>query len=242
MRSLKSWAAAATMVALSGAAQAALVSRAGGTMIYDSVRDITWLADMNYAFSSGYATANAGGAGSHTVLQNGLMGWDAANTWANNLVYGGYSDWRLPTLNPLDTSCSGSRTPIGFPTEYLGFNCTGGELSGLLVTELGYNNIAQSAAVITSDDTAEQIANLALFSPVRTPRYWSGTEYVPNTSEAWYIDTIDGYQRSRDKFTAMFAVAVRSGDVAATVPEPQSLVLALLALGVAVMVRKRKPR
>ena len=30
-------------------ADAALVSRAGGTMVYDSDRDITWLADANYA-------------------------------------------------------------------------------------------------------------------------------------------------------------------------------------------------
>jgi hypothetical protein len=35
------------MVALSGAAQADLVDRGGG-MIYDTTRNITWLADLNY--------------------------------------------------------------------------------------------------------------------------------------------------------------------------------------------------
>ena len=46
MKTLKTWAAAAALVALSGTAQAALVNRGGG-MIYDTTRNITWLADMN---------------------------------------------------------------------------------------------------------------------------------------------------------------------------------------------------
>ena len=52
MKLKESWATAAAMVALSGAAQAALVNRGGG-MIYDTTRNITWLADMNYAATSG---------------------------------------------------------------------------------------------------------------------------------------------------------------------------------------------
>ena len=66
MKTLKTWAAAATMVALSGAAQAALIDRGGG-MIYDTTRNITWLADMNYAKTSG-----------HTVYWDGRMTWFAA--------------------------------------------------------------------------------------------------------------------------------------------------------------------
>ena len=46
MKSLITLAAAAALVALSGAAQADLVNRGGG-MIYDTTRNITWLADMN---------------------------------------------------------------------------------------------------------------------------------------------------------------------------------------------------
>ena len=84
MKTLKRLAAAAALIALSGAAQAALVNRGGG-MIYDTTRNITWLANMN---------------------TTGLMTWAAATTWANNLVHGGFDDWRLPTLNPADTTCS----------------------------------------------------------------------------------------------------------------------------------------
>ena len=232
MSNLKTWVAAAAIVTLSGAAQAALVNRGGG-MIYDTTRNITWLADMNYARTSGYATANAGGAGANVIQLNGRMGWDAATTWADNLVYGGFSDWRLPTLNPADASCTG-----GFGVGR-GYNCTGGELSGLFVTDLGYNN--NGSGLITSDDTAEQIANLALFSNVQSHDYWSGTGYATNPDFAWSFLTGGGFQDDDFKGSALYAVAVRPGDVAASVPEPQTLALALLALGATVVARRRRP-
>ena len=46
MKFTKSWAVAATVLALAGSAQAALIDRDGG-MIYDTTRNITWLANMN---------------------------------------------------------------------------------------------------------------------------------------------------------------------------------------------------
>ncbi len=231
MKLTKSWAAAATMVALSGAAQAALIDRGGG-MIYDTTRNITWLADMNYAFTSGYAAAKAGGTGSNQILANGRMGWGAAVAWADQLVFGGFSDWRLPTLNPADASCTG-----GFGVG-VGYDCTGGELSGLFVTDLG--NKAGESVLNQVGDTAEQIANLALFSNVKSFTYWSGTEYAPNPNDGvWRFGTAGGNQSFGGKGNPYFAVAVRSGDVAASVPEPQTLALALLALGATLVVRKR---
>jgi hypothetical protein len=64
----------------------------GGGLIYDNDLNITWLQDANYAMTSGYDA-------------DGRMSWDAAMTWAQNLVYQGYNDWRLPFS---DTSCSGN--------------------------------------------------------------------------------------------------------------------------------------
>ena len=68
----------------------------GGGMIYDDVLDITWLADANYAQTSGYDL-------------DGLMTWEQANTWTTNLIYGGIAGWRLPTFddsNPRPTSAT----------------------------------------------------------------------------------------------------------------------------------------
>ena len=240
MKTLKTWAAAAAMVALTGAAQAALVDRGGG-MIYDTTRNITWLADMNYASTSGYATANAGGTGSNQIQASGRMGWDAAVAWAAQLVYGGFSDWRLPTLNPADTTCSNNLNPgRGFPNQYYGTGCTGGELSGLFVTDLG--NKANESVLNQVGDTAEQIANLALFSNVQSYVYWSGTGYAPDASYAWSFYTNFGSQSFDGKNFAFYAVAVRPGDVTASVPEPQTLALVLLALGATAVARRRRSR
>ena len=218
MKTLKTWAAAAAMVTLAGAAQAALVDR-GGSMIYDTTRNITWLADMNL---------------------NGRMDWNEATAWANNLIYGGFDDWRLPTLNPADTTCGNSTNPSGgFPIIHFGFNCTGGELSGLFATDLG--NKAGESVLNQAGDTLDQIANLALFSNVQSGRYWSGTAFAPEPGMGWYFDAEFAYQNYDPYRFAYYAMAVRAGDVTASVPEPQTLALALLALGATVVARRRRP-
>lgn len=64
-------------------ASATLWDRGGG-MIYDDVLNITLLQDANYAKTSGYS--------SNGQFQN----WSDAVAWVDQLVYGGYDDWRLP--------------------------------------------------------------------------------------------------------------------------------------------------
>jgi hypothetical protein len=234
MEALKAWVATAAMVALSGAAQAALVDRGDG-IIYDTTRNIMWLADMNYAFTSGHT-----GSG---VSADGKMTWAAANAWANNLVYGGYSDWRLPTLNPSDITCEDSFDfGGGFPIQYFGFGCIGGELSGLFITDLG--NKARESVLNQVGDTAEQIANLALFSNVRSDFYWSGTEFQPTpATRAWYFVSYEGGQYfGAGKDWAAYAIAVRDVDLTTSVPEPKTLGVVLLALGAVVVARRRRTR
>ena len=68
-------------------AQATLFNRGGG-MVYSDEMDVTWLLDAKYAMTSGYDA-------------DGLMTWADANTWAENLTFGGYDDWRLPTFDPV---------------------------------------------------------------------------------------------------------------------------------------------
>ena len=226
MKNLKIGAAALGLAVISGAAQAALISRGGG-MIYDTTRNLTWLADMNYAKTSGYHS-------------DGLMKWAIAKQWADSLVYGGYDDWRLPTLNPSDTTCSYNFSAgNGFPLQHWGYNCMGGELSGLLVKDLG--NKPGESVLNQTGDTAEQIANLALFSNVERYGYWSDTESLVDPTGVWSFLTYDGIQIYDVKDDTLRAVAVRSGDVAAVVPEPQTLALALLALGATLVARKRRP-
>lgn len=70
-------------------AQAALVSRAGGQAHYDDDLNITWLADANYAQTSGFDP-------------DGLMTWSAALAWVGSLNVDnhlGISHWRLPNAD-----------------------------------------------------------------------------------------------------------------------------------------------
>lgn len=108
----------------SGAVQAALNDRGGG-LIYDDVLNITWLADANYARTSGYDS-------------DGLMDFSAANTWAAGLSYGGYDDWRLPSA--LNQDGSGP---------CLGFNCTSSEMGHMFYNNLGA--IAGSSVLAGTD-------------------------------------------------------------------------------------------
>ncbi len=105
---------------------AALIERLGGLAYYDDVADLTWLADANYAQTSGYDA-------------DGRMNWVDANTWAAGLTVGGVSGWRLAdTLQP-DASCESSGSISS------GHNCTGSEMGDLF-----YNALGNAAGSLTS--------------------------------------------------------------------------------------------
>ena len=95
-----------------------LPATSGGTdyqAYYDTDLDITWLADANLAAS------NTFGIGTASINSFGVMHWDTANTWIANMNtsgYLGFNDWRLPTTQQPDPSCSiqAGTPPQGFGT------------------------------------------------------------------------------------------------------------------------------
>lgn len=81
---MKFWklASAVTLIVASMNANAALIERLGGLAYYDDVANLTWLADANYAQTSGYDA-------------DGMMTWADANTWVSGLSVSGVDGWRL---------------------------------------------------------------------------------------------------------------------------------------------------
>ena len=85
------------LLTLLASAHAELIDRGNG-LVYDADLNITWLQDANYS---------------------GLtFTWDEANLWAENLIFQGFDDWRLPVSD----SCSGN-------------GCTGSEMGHLFYSE-----------------------------------------------------------------------------------------------------------
>ena len=99
---------------------------------------------------------------------------------------------------------------------------------------------AQNEYLSIWNDVGNTLANLASeFDGVQAGVYWSGSEL--DASFAWLFYTFSGGQNFDFKFLQLFAVAVRSGDVVAAVPEPESLALVLVGLVAAGVARRRRP-
>lgn len=204
---------------LSGAAQASLVDRGGG-LIYDNVLNITWLQDANYAKTSGYDV-------------DGKMNWYEAMTWAEGLVYGGYSDWRLPGVKPANgeyftgTYSNNGTADIGY-----NINSTSSEMA-----YLHYSNLGNMGLLIPNGDFSGCqnnlpnmcMYNVGIFHTLQAATYWSMTGLASDSAFNFNMSTggQGGNTKTGDNF---YAWAVRDGDVS-PVPAPPAFILILTGLG-----------
>lgn len=216
---------------------AALVGRLpvtpGGTdyqAYFDDVLGITWLADANYAQTSGYD-------------QDGLMTWRVAQAWVaalNSANYLGVSDWRLPAVtdtgNPYCGDVAYAGTDCGFNVDL-----ATGELAHLFHSTLG--NIAgyDSSGIPTGCEPC--LVNVGPFSNVQPSQYWYGTRGPllgppgSNSYGGWAFSFYNGAQHS-NIFGWTYAWAVRAGDIA-PVPVPAALWHLSSAVSVLVLVKRR---
>ena len=202
------------LFSLCGTSSAELIDRGGG-MIYDTVLNVTWLQDANYAHTSGYAPG-------------GRMTWREAMDWAENLSYGGYSDWRLPRVRPRNGISFDYGTNSSEPSGQtdLGFNIAGP------YSELGYMfylNLGNTGYYTTAGDVNPEwyLVNSGPFSGLVNGHYWTSTPYqyspdnlpwnptycAPPVQCAW--DFVIGYgdQTIYSTNHTFYAWAVRDGDV-----------------------------
>ena len=215
----------AAMIGVSGTAHATLIDRGAG-LIYDDILNLTWLQDTNLARTSGFDS-------------DGRMNYATAKAWVDGLVYYDpirsttWSDWRLPTVAPID-GIALKRDWAADGTSEVGLNIRD---QGSQLPHLFYVSLGNPYGVPPSSGPFLNIAK----TPVWGEWYWTETTYPYSTDQTkYYFDYYYGAQNVSDVRNEHFAWAVRDGDVA-VVPEPASgaLLLAGLAL-VTALVRGRE--
>ena len=209
-----------------GTSQASLIDRGGG-LLYDTVLNVTWLQDANYAKTSGYSSS-------------GVLSWDGANTWAANLVYHDsirnvdYSDWRLTHNTPVNGTSFNYSVSFDGSTDN-GYNITSpnSELAYMYYVNLGLTGLESTTGTRQTDfgifgngtfNGVNTISfgqnNVGLVTNLQAVGYWSVGEFAQNSTSAFLFLTGIGSQESASTAaTGVYAWAVRSGDVAA-VPVP----------------------
>lgn len=161
-----------TALLVAAPAQAGLIARdIDGNSVtdayYDTDLNITWLSNANI---------------------NGPMNWSAASAWANSLMFGAYSDWRLP---------KGDACHLG--------PCTSStnEMSHLYYFELG-------------NPEGGPMSNKGGFANVQPDYYWTNKIVSPGwASEVSFSNGDTGHLPIS---FLKYAMAVRDGDVATTAP------------------------
>lgn len=191
---------------------------ASAVYLYDTSINVTWLRD-----------AGAGG----------TMAWAAANTWAANLITGNgtnaISDWRLPTMapNPIFTYSTNGTTAWG-----LNVPASSSEMASLFYSTLGDKASISTSGV--SQAGFSGLTNTGSFQNMVTGMYWLGTVQSGNSANAWIFFTTSGMQKTFAVGTYVHAMAVRTGDVLASVPEPETYAMLLMGLGVIGGIARRR--
>jgi hypothetical protein len=196
---------------------------------YDTELNVTWLRNAN---------------------ANGLMNWSAAQAWADNLVVGVYSGWRLPFV--VDTGEPGcdfrfdGGTDCGFNVQTKSGATVYSEFAHLYYTTLG-NKAYCAPGVFDCDLTQPQPGwgppNTGNFLALQADLYyWFGTEYAIRTGAVWAFAPLVGYQGFVFKSDTWYAIAVHPGDVTAAIPEPETYAFMLAGLTALVVVQRRRAK
>ena len=227
---------ACTLAFVFGSADAALISRADGQAYYDDVLDITWLADANFARTTGYAPFDGG------------MTWTDAQAWIGTLnaaSHLGVNTWRLPLM--VDTGPPGcdfafEGTDCGYNVQTIEGGVVYSELAHLYSVTLGNQSRFDTAGVDTGCFVSSPfcLSNTGPFSNVASFIYWTGTEYAPSPDRAWAYLFTSGFQNGIDfsKGRLFLAWAVSDGDFA-VIPVPAALWMFGSALGLLGWLRRR---
>jgi hypothetical protein len=214
----------AVVLGVASPSQAGLIDR-GPDLVYDTVLDITWTR--------------------HAALVKDTP-WPNASQWADNLVFGGFDDWRLPYASVSGGGAPTTTLPVGQPCTGAG----GADEVACRDNEMAYMFYYNLDGNFGDDKTGTQTAVGGQVLIDIQLVYWSGTQQNLGVSSWIFLfgDGLGGFQTAalQDLF-GIYAWAVRSGDVCSVradtcpspVPEPGGLVLLGLGAGLG-WARRRK--
>lgn len=161
-----------------------------GSLVLDSGLKVYWMQDADF--------------------NKGKMTWSEARTWAENLDYGGYQDWQLPTT----------------PYDMGGYELTGSDLGYLYYTALGLSKDQFKGQ--KKDDLLPTVYQ-SPFVNLHMGYYWFDTSSSIELSglpAAWLFDFQYGRQNLATTNTLAYAIAFRWDDPPpATTPEPGTALL-----------------
>mgnify|MGYP002713086005 CR=1 FL=1 len=203
---------------VSSTSHASLIDGGNG-LVYDTVLDITWLTDANLALSNTFGVTG--------MDVDGYMTWDTGMDWIsamNTANYMGYSDWRMPTVTPVNGVNFQYIVSYDASTDK-GFNndTTANELSHLFYSTLG--NTGQCSEASTPEtgciyNTGFGLSNTGPFENMSSFRYWTNVTREDASWRAFDFSMGGGQTGTGAKDGAKQVWAVLDGDVAGLMPVP----------------------
>jgi uncharacterized protein (TIGR03437 family) len=181
---------------------------ADGLTVYDTVNNVTWLANANLPATYRFGVPVCSGSSidpKTCVNPSGSMTYQAAAAWVaamNASNYLGHSNWQLPTAPLVDNTC----TFVGPQNNSFGWNCAANALGYLYYTALGF--AAPNTAVPIPAYTVGPFSN---FQPYQ---YWSQT--VVNDGGFGAFSFNSGYQGSNTDPNFLYVFPMIRGKLAGT--------------------------
>jgi hypothetical protein len=176
---------------------------------YDTALNVTWMADWNASSSNHFDTSG------------GRETWHSAMARANAISMTGVfgvTGWRLPRM--VDIGGDGCNFSNAGGTD-CGYNV---DTSNAELAHMWYVTLGNRAICGPGDQTCAVtqpgfgLTNTANFVHFQNYQYWYGTEYEPDTTDAWRFIVSDGPQGFADKSQGINVVLVHDGDVRTSLP------------------------
>jgi hypothetical protein len=175
-------------------------------------------------------TCTVSGPGKCTYFYDTTLGITILNNW--NIGRGAWDGSASPAAN----SAQGKAASFGFAASGLsGWVLPTGDGGAPAGAQNQYKSIFNSAGGTFTTLSGQ-------FDGVQADNYWSGTLFAPIPGMPWLFFAANGAQNFNLQNLQLFAVAVRPGDVAAPVPEPETYAMMLLGLGALMVAVRRRPR